>query len=445
MGLFDKKDGGFMNVIRCDEPSYLIWKWHPPGTDPQKSRRANAIRWGSSLRVKEGSVAVLVYPQAEGYVQEYIEGPCDMILETGNLPILTSLLGSLYNGDSPFQAEVYFINLAQLLQVKFGVPYFDLFDPRFLDFGVPVAVRGSISFQIADYQEFVRLHKLENFDLEDFQRQVRDAVVKTVKSVVTNIPEEHSVPVVQIERKLPEINALVEESLKEQLAAHFGVLVSKVDIAAIELDKTSDGYQQLRAVTQNLAAAKAQAQTDVDIQRMRDIQALETENLTGVFKAAREETQYAQRLKTQSEHLETHRLNQQTEVGVAGAEALGKMGGSSSVDGGGGINPVAMMAGMAMGGTIGQNMSRIMGGMMAGVDAPTPPIMTYHVAVSGQVTGPYDLSTLKQQVLNGIFTEKSLVWRPGMAAWVKAEELDELRNLFIRQTEIPQIPVPEEP
>ena len=115
------------------------------------------------------------------------------------------------------------------------------------------------------------------------------------------------------------------------------------------------------------------------------------------------------------------------------------------MDGGGGINPVAMMAGMAMGGTIGQNMSRIMGGMMAGVDAPTPPIMTYHVAVSGQVTGPYDLSTLKQQVLNGIFTEKSLVWRPGMAAWVKAEELDELRNLFIMQTEIPQIPVPEEP
>ena len=55
--------------------------------------------------------------------------------------------------------------------MKFGVPYFDLFDPRFLDFGVPVAVRGSISFQIADYQEFVRLHKLENFDLEDFQRQ----------------------------------------------------------------------------------------------------------------------------------------------------------------------------------------------------------------------------------------------------------------------------------
>ena len=51
MGLFDKKDGGFMNVIRCDEPSYLIWKWHPSGTDPQKSRRANAVRWLSLIHI----------------------------------------------------------------------------------------------------------------------------------------------------------------------------------------------------------------------------------------------------------------------------------------------------------------------------------------------------------------------------------------------------------
>lgn len=33
MLLFDrsKKTGGFMDEIRCDEPSYLIWKWRPTG------------------------------------------------------------------------------------------------------------------------------------------------------------------------------------------------------------------------------------------------------------------------------------------------------------------------------------------------------------------------------------------------------------------------------
>ena len=43
--------------IRCDEPSYLIWKWHPAGVQLGTGNRENAIRWGSSLRVKDGEVA----------------------------------------------------------------------------------------------------------------------------------------------------------------------------------------------------------------------------------------------------------------------------------------------------------------------------------------------------------------------------------------------------
>ena len=59
MALFGKpKAGGFMDEIRCDEPSYLIWKWHPKGSQQGNNNRENAIRWGSSLRVKDGEVAV---------------------------------------------------------------------------------------------------------------------------------------------------------------------------------------------------------------------------------------------------------------------------------------------------------------------------------------------------------------------------------------------------
>ena len=145
MGLFGKKqNGGLMDEIRCDESSYLIWKWHPVGSSFGNNNRENAIRWGSSLRVKEGEVAVFVYHQDDGVMQEFIEGPFDEILETRNLPVLASIIGLSYDGGTPFQAEVYFINLAQIIQVKFGVPFFDVYDPRFLDFGVPVAVRGTI-------------------------------------------------------------------------------------------------------------------------------------------------------------------------------------------------------------------------------------------------------------------------------------------------------------
>lgn len=59
MALFGKpRAGGFMDEIRCDEPSYLIWKWHPQGSRVGYNNRENAIRWGSSLRVKDGEVAM---------------------------------------------------------------------------------------------------------------------------------------------------------------------------------------------------------------------------------------------------------------------------------------------------------------------------------------------------------------------------------------------------
>ena len=81
MGLFGNKnksnEGGLMDVIRCDEPSYLIWKWRPKGEDANSTKKENAIRYGSSLRVKDGEVAVFVYHQKDGTQQDFIEGPYD--------------------------------------------------------------------------------------------------------------------------------------------------------------------------------------------------------------------------------------------------------------------------------------------------------------------------------------------------------------------------------
>ena len=363
-------------------------------------------------------MAVFVCPQGYDTIQEYIEGPFDGTLETKNLPVLANALGLLYNGDSPFQAEIYFINLAELIQIKFGVPFFDVYDPRFLDFGAPTAVRGSINFKITDYQAFIRLHRLEEFNMDDFQRQVKDAVIRTVKSVVANAPAEYGIPVVQLERKIDQIDELVESTLKERLGQDFGVTVSGVDISAIEIDKTSEGYQQLKAVTQDMATVRTQAQTEVDIQRMKDAQRIEAE-----------ETQFAQRLKTESEHLTAHQIDRQAAVGVAGAEALGKMGAAGGGDMGG-MNPAGMMAGVVMGSAIGQNVV----GMMSRLGQPAPPPVptaTYHVAVNGQATGPFDMGTLTEMAAKGQLTRDSLVWKAGMESWVQAGSVEELKGLFV--------------
>lgn len=64
-------------------------------------------------------------------MQDFIVGPYDDTIKTANFPILTGIVGLAFGGESPFQAEVYFINLAGIIQVKFAVPYFDVYDPRF--------------------------------------------------------------------------------------------------------------------------------------------------------------------------------------------------------------------------------------------------------------------------------------------------------------------------
>ena len=438
MGLFDKNNrkGGFMDEIRCDEPSYLIWKWHPSGVQAGNGQRENAIRWGSSLRVKDGEVAVFVYKQKDGTMQDFIEGPFDQIIKTANFPVLSNIIGLAYEGGTPFQAEIYFINLARIIQVKFGVPFFDIYDPRFMDFGVPVAVRGTVSFSIADYREFIKIHRLNHFRLEDFQQQIRDAVCRYVKDAVSNAPAANNIPVIQIETKTAQINDAVEYDISERLKESFGVLVSGVDIGAIEIDKTSEGYRQLMAVTKDVAATRVEAETQDYVERLR---------------IQREEGQYAMHKQTQTANIGAFQVEKQAEVGVAGAQALGQMGTNGAGDvnlsgGGDGFNMAAMMASMAVGGAVGQNIAGTMNNMMGGINQqttpgavpPPVPVVAYHVAINGQAAGPFDLSALTQMVSSGQFTADSLVWKNGMAQWAKAGTMDDLKGLFANA--MPPIP-----
>ena len=441
MALFGKpKAGGFMDVIRCDEPSYLIWKWHPAGSQAGANKRENEIRWGSSLRVKDGEVAVFVYKQKNGTMQDFIEGPFDQTIKTANFPVLASLIGLAFDGHSPFQAEVYFINLAKLIQVKFGVPFFDVYDPRFPDYGVPVAVRGTISFGITDYRAFIKLHRMDSFTLNDFEKQIRDAVCRYVKDVVANAPAAHNIPVIQIETKVGMINDAVEFDLGNRLKETFGVTTSAIDISDIEIDKYSAGYRQLMAITKDITAATVQAQAAANIQDIHDKQRIEAEHYQETLRVQREEGQYAQRMQTRSANIGAYQVEKQAEVGVAGANALGQMGanGAGSVDmgnnGGMGFNPAAMMASMAVGNVVGQNiagaMNTAMNGMNPGAVPPPVPVVAYHVAINGQAAGPYDLAALKQMALAGQFTAASLVWKAGMDEWAKAETVDELKSVF---------------
>lgn len=455
-------EGGFMDVIRCDQPDYLVWKWRPEVAEANDGTRKdagatregvnattkeNAIRYGSTLRVKDGEVAVFVYQQKDGTLQDFIEGPYDGTIKTANFPALARIVGVAFGGNSPFQAEVYFINLAGINQIRFGIPYFDVFDPRFKDFAVPVAVRGTLTFRLVGYKAFIKLHRLIDFNLETFKRQIKAGITKYIKSIVSNAPTDNNIPVMQLERKILEINQIAEGYIKSRMENEFGVTVSSVDIDAIEANKDSDGYQKLMSVTRNIAEQTIQRQSDVNIQNLQDIQRINAENMQESLRIQREELQRAQKLQTEGANFAVHQLNQQADVAKTAAASLGQMGPGAGVSlgDGGGFNPAGIMAGMAMGGAIGQQMAGMMGGMVQGMNAPPqPPMSQYNVAVNGQTTGPYNLLQLSQMVASGQFTAQSMVWKQGMAVWTAAGTVQELAQLFAQAapTSPPPPPAP---
>jgi membrane protease subunit (stomatin/prohibitin family) len=434
MGLFGKKEeGGFMDVIRCDEQEYLVWKWRPSG-DANSTKKENAIRYGSSLRVKDGELAVFVYQQKDGSMQDFIVGPYDQTIKTANFPILSSIVGLAFGGASPFQAEIYFINLSGNIQVKFGIPYFDVFDPRFMDFAVPMAARGTITFNVTDYKGFIKLNRLINFELDDFNKQIKDAVTKYVKGIITNIPADNGMPVLQMERKLLDINDLISAKLSARLEADFGVNMKGFDLASIDVDKESEGYAELRKVTAEQTTKTTVAQTDVNIKNMSDMQGINALNMEETLRIQREEAQRAQKLQTETNFIGAHALNQQTDVLKTGAESLGNMG-NMDLGGGGGMNPAGMMTGMMMGGAMGNQMAGMMNNMGQNMQQqqntpPPPPQVQYSVAINGQTMGPFNMQQLQQMVQNGQLTSTTHVWKQGMAGWEVAGGVNELSSLF---------------
>lgn len=423
--VFFRKKGGLSDVIRCDETNYLVWKWHPAGVKHGESKRETAIRTNSVLRVKTGEVAVFVYKQKNGIMQDYIVGPYDEKIKTKNFPVLSSIIGLWYEGDTPFQAEVFFINTSMAIQTRFGIPYFDVVDSRFPDFPVPVAVRGALTFKVQDYKAFGNYHQLVSFNLEELKNKINASVTRYVKDIVTNASSEHNIPVIAIESKIDLITEKVELFLKDRLSDLFGISVTGLDISSIDVDKENESYTELKRITKDITAVK----TETDLLNYQE-----------ELRIKREETQYAQRMSTRQTNIGAYQTQVGGEVGVAGAEALGKMGekGAGNIDlsgQGAGFNPVTMMAGMAVGSAVGKNISETLDQSLnqnktGQVVPPVVPITKYYVAKEGKPTGPYDLNTLKNMLTTGDFDSESLVWKEGMSEWQKAGMQNELSGIF---------------
>ena len=312
-------------------------------------------------------------------------------------------------------------NLSKGSQVKFAVPYFDVFDPRFMDQGVPVSVHGMIVYSIDDMDLFHQINKNEAFSDETFQNKLRGQVTKYVKGVVANAPAEAQIPVLHLERKILEISELVQKYVTPKIEQLFAISVRSLDITSINIDKESPNYRQLKALTSDLERNRVVAQNEVAIDSMRHQNELNKEmtGLQSVEMLKMQMEDQRERMRIQRDGIEMNQ-EQQIKDGRYGRGMGGMMSGKPMMGG----NP--MMGGApAMGGMT----PPAMGGM-------TPPAMVstqYFVGVNGQQMGPFDVNTLRMMAQQGQVNAQTQVWTQGMPQWAPAGSVPELAALFASQ------------
>ena len=353
-------------------------------------------------------------------------------------------------------------NLSKGSQVNFAIPFFDVFDPRLQDYGVPVSVHGTIVYSIEDMDLFHSVNKNEAYSDETFQQKLRGTVTKFVKGVVTNAPTDAQIPVVQLERKILEISNLIQQYVKPQVEQLFGITVRQLDITRMNIDKESRGYRELKALTADLERERVMAQHNAQIsnfnlqndlnqdqlkmqstlnldamkrqQEMQlggqeQIQDMNLENQRETMRIQREEMQRASRLQTEQTFLGAHQAN--LSAGVL----------NNATDNG--INAFRQQA--QMGAAMGMGAAPQMPGMGGAPQMPgmqmkqATPQVSYMVGVNGQQAGPFDWNQLQQLVSQGQLTQQTYVWKHGMANWDFAGNVQELQPLFMNAAP-PQMP-----
>jgi membrane protease subunit (stomatin/prohibitin family) len=147
------------------------------------------IIWGSQLIVRESQQAIFF---RDGRSLDTF-GPGRYVLQTQNLPVLTKFITSLgYGSQSPFRAEVYFLNIKLFPNLKWGTKEPILFKDSELQM-IRLRAHGIFSIQIQEPSLF--LNKVvgtqglySNSDIEDYLRNIittrmTDVLGNTIKSI----------------------------------------------------------------------------------------------------------------------------------------------------------------------------------------------------------------------------------------------------------------------
>jgi membrane protease subunit (stomatin/prohibitin family) len=360
MGFWDKLKGQLIDIIEWLDSTAdtMVYRFE---------RQGNEIKNGAKLIVRESQVAVFIN---EGKIAD-VFGPGTYELSTQNLPILSTLKGWKYGFNSPFKAEVYFLNTKTFTDQKWGTP-----NPIMLrdqDFGV-IRIRafGTYTIKILDPVKFIKeiVGTNDEFTTDQITNQLRNVIITRFTDAIG----ECKIPVLDFAQSYNELSDFLHKKIRPEMT-EYGIDLNKFLISNIGLPEAVE-------------------------------KALDKRSSMGIL----------------------GNMNQYMQFQTAEAIEKGSQTPGSNIGDGLGMGMGLGMAQQMMNNMNQQQQQQNQNQQM--MPPPPPPLVQFYIAVGGQQQGPFDLNMLKQMIMQNQLTRQTLVWKQGMANWDMAERVPETASLF---------------
>jgi membrane protease subunit (stomatin/prohibitin family) len=198
------------------------------------------FRFGSQLVVRESQAAVFF---RDGKALDTF-GPGRHTLTTANIPLLINFLSIPFGGESPFKAEVVFVNLKQFTDMKWGTP--QPITLRDKDLGMArLRAFGTFSMQIADPSIFVNtiVGTRNLFETRDIEGYLRSVIV----SKLTDLLGTMNAGLLDLAARFEELNAAAKVKLRDD----FGSL--GIDLRGFYVESISPTEETQKAIDERAA------------------------------------------------------------------------------------------------------------------------------------------------------------------------------------------------
>ena len=224
MGIFDAigsfVKGQFIDVIEWTDNSSntMVYKYDMGGKE---------IMMGAQLTVRESQVAIFVN---EGEIAD-VYGPGRYELSTSNMPIMTKLQSWKFGFNSPFKADVYFVNTKQFLDRKWGTANPVMM--RDAEFGmIRIRAFGVYAFKVADPVTFLRevFGTKKITTAEDVEGQIKRTLVSGLSDAIA----ESKIPALDLAANYDELSAFALQAMNPKVAP-LGIALTSFVIENISL------------------------------------------------------------------------------------------------------------------------------------------------------------------------------------------------------------------